>query len=334
MKYMGKGMNNSIKKGVVVAVILLFVSVSVIPSTGTRIVSKSNMVTYSENSTICGFLTDFETGEPIFLANIEFHTEDYQGNDYEYFTESDENGFYIVEKVVAGYCVDNGAYANGYHFYWGEWFEIPENETVWVNMSMYPLQPETSKVCGYVYDNHTGEPIFNISVILHWFDIWSHINYNGTKTDENGFYSMNLGAGRCYVYIDDEAYIPNGSVTYYIDDYETVWINISLEPELIVEIIKPDNRFYFKNKMIFPFCFPIIIGPIDIEINVTLNAGNPIEQVEVLIDGISKHNFTTVPYIYYWDEKTPLRFRHKLEIIAHRNWDSDGAKEIEVWKFF
>ena len=34
---MGKGMNNSIKKGVVVAVILLFFSVSVIPSTGNRV---------------------------------------------------------------------------------------------------------------------------------------------------------------------------------------------------------------------------------------------------------------------------------------------------------
>ena len=324
-----------IQKCLAVAVILLFIGMCVVPSTGTRIVSKSNMVTYSENSTICGFLTDFETGEPITEAWIDFFTEDYQGNDYWYEAWPNENGFYIIENVAAGYCYEYGANAYGYHFYWGtEPFEIPENETVWVNMSMYPLQPETSKVCGFITNNYTGEPIFNISVILHWFDIWHYINYNGTKTDENGFYSMNLGAGRCYVYIDDEAYIPNGSVTYYIDDYETVWINISLEPELIVEIIKPDNGFYFKNKMIFPFCFPIIIGPIDVEINVTLNAGNPIEQVEVLIDGISKHNFTTVPYIYHWDEKTPFRFRHKLEIIAHRNWDSECAKEIEVWKFF
>ena len=39
------------------------------------------------------FLTDFETEEPIFSANIEFHAEDYEGHDYEYFTESDENGW-------------------------------------------------------------------------------------------------------------------------------------------------------------------------------------------------------------------------------------------------
>jgi len=42
---MGEGMNNSIKKGVAVAVILLFVSVSVVPSTGTRDVKQITMST-------------------------------------------------------------------------------------------------------------------------------------------------------------------------------------------------------------------------------------------------------------------------------------------------
>jgi len=49
---MGKGMNNSIKKGVVVAVILLFVSVSVIPSTGTTVVKKSTMPTFYDGNTL------------------------------------------------------------------------------------------------------------------------------------------------------------------------------------------------------------------------------------------------------------------------------------------
>ena len=76
------------------------------------------------------------------------------------------------------------------------------------------------------------------------------------------------------------------------------------------------------------------IGPVDLEIDVTLNSGIPIDNVEILIDGISKYNFTTGPYIYHWNEKNPFRFRHKLEIIVHRNWDSDGIKELKVWKFF
>ncbi|MBA7636880.1 hypothetical protein ES703_44508 [subsurface metagenome] len=44
--------NNLIKKGVVVAVILLFISVSVIPSTGTTVVKKSTMPTFYDGNTL------------------------------------------------------------------------------------------------------------------------------------------------------------------------------------------------------------------------------------------------------------------------------------------
>ena len=47
-------MNNSIKKGVVVAVILLFVSVSVIPSTGTTVAEKSSNVSFDGNTLYVG----------------------------------------------------------------------------------------------------------------------------------------------------------------------------------------------------------------------------------------------------------------------------------------
>ncbi|UCF13138.1 MAG: right-handed parallel beta-helix repeat-containing protein [Thermoplasmatales archaeon] len=47
-------MNNSIKKGVVVAVILLFVSVSVIPSTGTNVVEKTSNVSFNGNTLYVG----------------------------------------------------------------------------------------------------------------------------------------------------------------------------------------------------------------------------------------------------------------------------------------
>ena len=47
-------MNNIIKKGVVVAVILLFVSVSVIPSSGTNVVEKSSNVSFDGNTLYVG----------------------------------------------------------------------------------------------------------------------------------------------------------------------------------------------------------------------------------------------------------------------------------------
>jgi len=46
--------NNLIKKGVVVAIVLLFVSVSVIPSTGTNIVEKSSNVSFDGNTLYVG----------------------------------------------------------------------------------------------------------------------------------------------------------------------------------------------------------------------------------------------------------------------------------------
>jgi hypothetical protein len=44
--------NNLIKKGVVVAVILLFVSVSVVPSTGNIVEKKSTMSTFHDGNTL------------------------------------------------------------------------------------------------------------------------------------------------------------------------------------------------------------------------------------------------------------------------------------------
>jgi len=50
MKYVGKGMNNSIKKGVVVTVILLFISVSVIPSVPSEQTSTGETSTVDDNN--------------------------------------------------------------------------------------------------------------------------------------------------------------------------------------------------------------------------------------------------------------------------------------------
>ena len=325
------------RKGIAVFVIVLFIGIGVIQSTGTNI-KITNKEKYSENSTICGYITDFETGEPIYQAWIEFFIDDYQGNHYDYYAESDENGFYIVENVVTGYCVEYMARKSSYHAYFGYGgFDIPENATVWVNMSMFPRQPETSEVRGYVYDNYTGKPIYNLQIVMHWFDINGQLSYNGSFTDENGYYSMNMGAGRFSVHTYTDDYIVQWAGMYNVSDYELFWINFSLDPVITIKILKPENGIYFKNKKIFPFKFPIIIGPIGIEFNVTLIEGYyPIDHVELLIDNVSKQNYTyaTEPYIYHWDNKTPFRFRHTIKIIAHREYYNNRERELEVWKFF
>lgn len=321
------------RKEISIVLIIFFIFINVVQSSGVNI--EEDLHSFSENSTICGFVTDFETGDTIMGAWIEFYTEDNQGHQHDYYTESDENGYYIVENVAAGFCTEYIAYKTGYHFYWGMGgFEIPENETVWLNISLYPRQPETSEVRGYLYDNYTGKPIFNATVVMHWFDIYGQLNYNGSQTDENGYYTMNMGAGRFGLYTMTDDYIDQATLMYNVSDYELFWINFSLDPEITIKILKPDNGIYFKNKKIFSIKFPIIFGPIDINFNVTLHEGYPIDHVEILIDGISKQNFTNQPYSYHWDEKTFFKFRHKITIIAHREYYGNRVRELDVWKFF
>ena len=316
-------------------ILTAFTSLSItVNNANIKIFKNSYKESFLGNSIICGFITDFETEEPIKYAHIEFFIKDLQGNYHDYQTESNESGFYIIENVVAGYCYEDGVIADGYHFYWGGNFYIDENETVWLNISMYPLQPKTSEVCGYVYDNQTGEPIFSSSVTMHWFDKYEMLNYGGDDSDENGFYSIDIGAGSFDVYTNTEGYIDKWLGRFNISDYETIWVNFSLDPEIIIEFISPLNGFYFKNKLVFPFIFPIIISSIDIKVNVTLQGGNPIDNVEIIIDNDSKDNFTSAPYIYHWTEKTPFKFRHLIEVRVIRNYDTDAIKKLQVWKFF
>ena len=322
------------KIGIAFGIIIFFICVSAIQSTSTKIVSKSNTQTFSENSTICGYVTNFETGEPVFEAELDFFINDDQGTHYDYYTISDENGYYIIENVVTGTCIENGANADGYHFFWGTGeFEVPENATVWLNISMYPRQPETSKICGYIKDNLTGKCINNATIYTMWWDIHGQLTYNGTSSKENGFYTINIGAGFVWVDTATEAYINKMFSVDGLGDNERVWCNFSLDPEVTIDI-KPKNGFYFKNKMIFPFYFPIIIGSVDIEINVTLYGGGPIDYVEILIDGISKYNFTSEPCVYHWDDITFFKIRHKIEVIVYRVEDSDIFMVLEVLKFF
>jgi hypothetical protein len=295
---------------------------------------KNTIMNYPENSTLCGYIIDHATGEPIEGTDIDFFIEDPQGNEYYYTVWSDENGFYMAENVTAGWCWEFSASAHGYHFYWKFEFEIGENKTVWRNISMLPLQPETITLCGYVTDELTGNPIFNVFVIGFWVDIWDKLNYKGGKSDENGFYSFTVGEGSTVIHTEHEAYMSNGTYWLYLEGNETILTNLSLTPELIVEIMKPDNGIYYGNEKILPFSFPIVIGPIDIQVKVKLNDGNPIDHVRILIDGEEKANCSSWPYRYNWEDRIPFKIYHEIEVTAGRRGDSDTTEILRVLKFF
>jgi hypothetical protein len=98
--------------------------------------------------------------------------------------------------------------------------------------------------------------------------------------------------------------------------------------------MKPDNGIYYGNEKILPFSFPIVIGPIDIQVKVKLNDGNPIDHVRILIDGEEKANCSSWPYRYNWEDRIPFKIYHEIEVTAGRRGDSDTTEILRVLKFF
>jgi hypothetical protein len=100
----------------------------------------------------------------------------------------------------------------------------------------------------------------------------------------------------------------------------------------LVTIIKPGKALYFNDKKIFPFPVPVIFKGITIEVNATDN-NSGIGRVEISIDGTPVANFTTGPFTWKWDTRTPFMFRHTIKAVAY---DTAGNKEeatLKVWKF-
>ena len=88
---------------------------------------------------------------------------------------------------------------------------------------------ETSVVQGYISDGETSDPLENAYVSVRGrIDGWEFYE-NETLTDSFGFYSMNIPAGRFRVSAYADGYLNAESGQFNINDYETRWINLSLD---------------------------------------------------------------------------------------------------------
>ena len=99
-----------------------------------------------------------------------------------------------------------------------------------------------------------------------------------------------------------------------------------------VEIIKPVNAIYFRDRQITNFFLPIIIGKITVEANATDSDGT-IEKVEFFVDNVSKYNDTTEPYSWLWNEK--IFGFHTITVVAY---DNDGrstevSRDVLIFNF-
>jgi hypothetical protein len=181
-----------------------------------------------ENSIVCGYIKDINTSLPIENVGVDLYWRDNQGNNDWNYTLTDSSGYYHM-NVAAGEIMLY-LYKYGYLGEHTEWVEIGEYETLWMNFSLYPHPPENSIVCGFVNDSETGLPIENAYINIDWRDDLGHSYGNGTFTNSQGYYTINVAAGeiRAYVYVN--GYFYEYSNWMEIDEYETLWINFSLYP--------------------------------------------------------------------------------------------------------
>lgn len=111
---------------------------------------------------------------------------------------------------------------------------------------------------------------------------------------------------------------------------------------LSIEITKPKaGKLYVFEKEIIPFPWTMIIGPITIELNATIDEGtfNRTELHVFNIFGKEVVNVTAIddpeePWPWPWPPEPPLLMKYTLEIIIFDNQENSANDTINFWKFF
>jgi len=98
----------------------------------------------------------------------------------------------------------------------------------------------------------------------------------------------------------------------------------------IISIINPGNALYLNNNELFALKTPIIVGDIDIVLDVTDNIG--ISYVKIYVNNQEKFTFTDSPYVWTWDEK--MFGKATIDVLVFDISGNKADDTIDVWKFF
>ncbi|MEA2053890.1 MAG: carboxypeptidase regulatory-like domain-containing protein [Candidatus Thermoplasmatota archaeon] len=171
-----------------------------------------------ETSAVCGYIWN-ETSDPIQEAEVNIWSHDYEWDNH---TETNETGYYKINTCAGSFHFN--ADKTGYFSHHDE-INIGENETMWYNVTLEKMPPESSTICGYANDTD-GNPIEGAGIGLH--DIDRDRFANGTDTNLSGYYEIGIYSGHFYIDADKGGYF-NYHDEIEIGDNETQWINITLE---------------------------------------------------------------------------------------------------------
>jgi hypothetical protein len=195
---------------------------------------------------------------------------------------------------------------------------------------------------GYVYVGEDVKQTKDGGYIIVGHVVYGYYMSYLIKTDENG--------SKEWVLIFEEYDLRNDLILYsvqqtkdggfilgghrdtvkYHNVYHDFWlVKVGHVPD--VEITKPENAIYLFYQMRRSFFWPIIIGPINVEVEAS-DDDYDIERVSFYVDDVFQADDTSEPYSWKWNK--PSLFRHTLKAVAFNSNGNVGIEEIVVSKFF
>jgi hypothetical protein len=284
------------------------------------------------SAVVCGYITDAGNGDPIPEASVNLNCYTDYGN-YHNYTNTDEIGFYSLGTIPGS--VHISVYKSEYTQTSSDTSVINENETLWINLSMEYRPTVSSRVKGYVVDNETHAAVRNAFVRFDWKDEIGHFYSQYTFTDQKGYYWIEAPEGTIQFMITANGYINQETSWFYLQGYTESWLNRSLSPEITLVFSKPQIGIYINNDLrfsilskvlsrFFPRSKPLIIGPIDITVNITKSTMG-CNRVDFYIDDIYQGTDSVAPFTFYWSK---IGFStHLIRVIAY---DNAGPCTIET----
>jgi hypothetical protein len=166
----------SIKKILVITIILLFISVSVIPSTG-NIVEKKPTMSTNYDGNLSGYVNDTSMN-PIEGARVRVYFHETYEENY-----TDSTGYYNVNNIPICYCLKNCTASK--NEYKTEWVLLSIVENTTYDFVLIHHKEYNGSLSGYVNDTSMN-PIEGARVRVYFHD-----TYEENYTDSTGYYNVN-----------------------------------------------------------------------------------------------------------------------------------------------
>lgn len=191
-----------------------------------------------ETSLIRGYIMKNDMQEPIEGAFVHADI-----SAYYWYNETDGAGYFEI-RVPEGWF-DFNVYKEGFIHY-SEHIYVGEYATVWMNITLELLPPQTSIIRGYISGDDSRGPIEWALV-----GIWGGYMGNQTWTDQDGYFEMWTYPGEFLFWTMANGYADrNEWIT--IGDYEEIWRNVTLlkENAMIRGYIRDDSQVPVQNAQV------------------------------------------------------------------------------------